>query len=351
MVVNQLKSGEKKMDKIRLGRTNLEVTRVGIGGIPLQRPSEEDAIELVKYSLDRGINLIDTSIGYGESEIRIGKAIAGRRDDVVLITRTGVTDKKTATEHLERSLQQLQTDFIDVYEMHNISTTERYEAAIGEGGSIEAYLEARDQGKIGFIGITSHSIDTILKAVKSDLFDVILFPFNFVNNEAAEKLVPLTKKMDIGFTAMKPFAGGRLNDVNLVMKYLLQFDNVIPVPGVEKKEEIDQILEIVNGSCELTELEEQKIVEIRKELGKPFCQWCGYCLPNCPQEIAISSVINAKQMWKLWPEESMIRMYKGILQLAKTCIDCGACEEACPYQLPIREMMNEGIDYIESKIN
>ncbi|MFW9923939.1 MAG: aldo/keto reductase [Candidatus Thorarchaeota archaeon] len=337
------------MENIRLGRTNLKVSRVGIGGIPLQRPSEKDAIELVKYAVDSGINMIDTSIGYGESEIRIGKALVGRRDDVILITRTSVSDKETASKHLARSLERLQTDFIDVYEMHNISTAERYEAAIGEGGSLEAYLEAKEQGKIGFIGFTSHCIETTLKAVKSGIFDVILFPFNFVNNEAAVELVPLTKELDIGFTAMKPFAGGRLDDANLTIKYLLQFDNVVPVPGVERKEEIDQIIAVVNGPKEISESEEHKMNVIRKELGKPFCQWCGYCKPGCPEEIDIPAIINAKQMFKLWPEDSMKKMYSQLLVSAKSCTDCGACEDSCPYKLSIRDMMAEGIKYIESK--
>ncbi|MBY8994404.1 MAG: aldo/keto reductase [Candidatus Heimdallarchaeota archaeon] len=338
------------MRKIRLGRTNLKVSRVGIGGIPLQRPSEKEAIEVVQHALDNGINIIDTSIGYGESEIRIGKAIVGRRDDVIIITRTSVTDGKRMTEHLEKSMKQLQTDFIDIYEMHNISTAEEYDEVIAEGGSLEAMLKAKEQGKIGFLGFTSHCIETMLKAVKSELFDVILFPFNFVNNEAEEKLVPLTKKLDIGFTAMKPFAGGRLDDVNLVMKYLLQFDNVVPVPGVEKKEEIDQILQIVNGDWEITSTDEQKIANIRKELSDPFCQWCGYCAPGCPQEIYMPLVINAESMWKLWPHESNVKRYKDILVAAKTCTDYGECEEKCPYNLPVRDLMDEGIKFIESKL-
>ncbi len=338
------------MEQVRLGKTNLKVSRVGIGGIPLQRPSEEDAIELIQYAIDNDINIIDTSIGYGSSEIRIGKALVGRRDDVTLITRTGVTDKKTANEHLERSLKQLQTDFIDIYEMHNISTAERYEAAIGEGGSLEAMYEAQDKGKIGHIGITSHCMETMKTAVKSELFDIILFPFNFINNESAKDLVPLTKRYDIGFTAMKPFAGGRLDDANLAIKYLLQFDNVVPVPGVEKKQEIDEILDIVNGSWELTGEENQKIESIRMELDKPFCQWCGYCEPGCPQEIKIPLVINAEGMWRLWPHEEIVDMYKKLLDPAKTCIECGQCEESCPYNLPIIDMLVEGIKYIESKI-
>jgi predicted aldo/keto reductase-like oxidoreductase len=338
------------MKEVRLGRTNLMVSRVGIGGIPLQRPSEKKAIEVVQYALDNGINIIDTSLGYGQSEIRIGKALKGRRDDVILITRTGRTDKKTCLEHLEKSLKQLQTDRIDVYEMHNISTDERYQQVIGEDGSLEAMLEAKEQGKIDFLGFTSHCIETMIKAVKSEFFDVILFPFNFVNNEAAEKLVPLTKKLDIGFTAMKPFAGGRLSNVNLVMKYLLQFDNVVPVPGVEKKEEIDQILEVVNGSWTLTEQEKQQIDDFRKELDKPFCQWCGYCKPGCPQEIEIPLIVNAEGMWRLWPEKEMVDWYKGIMDNARTCIECGECEEACPYHLPIRDMLTKGIEFVDARI-
>jgi predicted aldo/keto reductase-like oxidoreductase len=339
------------MDKIRLGRTNLQVSRVGIGGIPIQRPTEKEAIKIIQHALDSGINLIDTSIGYGDSEIRIGKAIKGRRDDVTIITRTGTTDGKRMKENLEKSLKQLQADFIDIYEMHNISTAERYEQVFAEGGSLEAMLEAKEEGKIGFLGFTSHCLETMLKAVNSKVFDVILFPFNFVNNEAAEKLVPLTKKLDIGFTAMKPFAGGRLNDANLVMKYLLQYDNVIPVPGVEKKEEIDQIIEIVNGSWDLTEEDEQKMTKIREKLGTKFCQWCGYCKPGCPEEIDIPMVINAELMWNLWPKERMQEWYKGLGEAAENCADCGACEEACPYQLPIREMLNKGIEFLKVRMN
>ena len=339
------------MQKIRLGRTNLKVSRVGIGGIPIQRPSEQEAIEIIQHALNNGINLIDTSLGYGESEIRIGKAISGRRDDVVVITRTGTTDGKRMKENLERSMKQLQTDYIDVYGMHNISTAERYDQVMAEGGSLEAMLEAKEDGKIGFLGFTSHCMETMLKAVNSKAFDVILFPFNFVNNEATEKLVPLTSKLDIGFTAMKPFAGGRLTDVDLVMKYLLQFDNVVPVPGVQKKEEVDQIIEIVNGSWDLTEQDEQKMAEIRKELGIKFCQWCGYCKPGCPEEIDIPMVINAELMWKLWPAEKMREWYKGLGEAASNCTECGACEEACPYQLPIRDMLKKGIEFLEINMN
>lgn len=338
------------MISARLGRTDIEVSRIGIGGIPIQRPQEEKAVEIIKHALDLGINLIDTSVGYGNSEERICKAIVGRREEITLITKSWLTNKNEAMMHLEMSLKNLNTKYVDVWELHNISTTERYQAILSEEGSLEALKEARENGKTKFIGISSHNIEIMKLALESEIFDVILFPFNFVNDEAANILVPLAKKHDIGFTAMKPFAGGRLRDANLVIKYLLQFDNVIPVPGVEKKEEIEEIIEIVEGSTELTNVDKKKIEDIKKELGTRFCQYCGYCMPTCPQEIYIPTVINLQMSWELWPQEVFKERYEEEIKIAKTCTECGICEEKCPYSLPIREMIQEGINFYESII-
>jgi predicted aldo/keto reductase-like oxidoreductase len=336
------------MKTVRLGKTDIEVSRIGIGGIPIQRPSEEKAIEVIKHALDLGINLIDTSLAYGTSEERIGKAIAGRREEITLITKTWTTDRNEAMMHLKSSLKNFNTKYIDVWELHNISTTERYQAILAEGGSLEALKEAHESGKVKFIGISSHNIEIMKSALESEIFDVILFPFNFVNDEAADILVPLAKKLDIGFTAMKPFAGGRLRDANLVIKYLLQFDNVIPVPGVEKKEEIEEIVDIVEGRIELTSDDKKKIEDFKKELGTRFCQYCGYCMPTCPQEINIPSVINLRISWELWPQESFRERKKDTIKTAKTCTECGICEEKCPYSLPIRDMIQESIKFYES---
>jgi predicted aldo/keto reductase-like oxidoreductase len=336
------------MKTTRLGRTDIEVSRIGIGGIPIQRPPEEKAIEVIKHALDLGINLIDTSLAYGTSEERIGKAILGRREEITLITKTWTTDRNEAMMNLESSLKNFHTKYIDVWELHNVSTMEKYQAILAEGGSLEAVKEARETGKTKFIGISSHNIEIMKSALESEIFDVILFPFNFVNNEAANTLVPMAKKLDIGFTAMKPFAGGRLRDANLVMKYLLQFDNVIPVPGVEKKEEVEELVDIVEGRTELTKDDENKIENIKKELGTHFCQYCGYCMPTCPQELYIPVVINLRISWELWPQETFKERYEDLIKTAKTCTECGICEEKCPYSLPIREKIQEGIEFYES---
>ncbi len=341
------------MKTVKLGKTDLEVTRIGIGGIPIQRPPEEEAIKVIQHALDLGINFIDTALGYGDSEIRIGKAIAERREEVILATKGGWRDKKSALQHIDSSLQRLQTDYIDLWQFHNIGDFEAYEVLLKPGGAMEAAKEALEAGKIRHIGFSSHSLDVALKAVASSHFETVQFPLNFISNEAVDELVPLAKKENVGFIGMKPFAGGNLRDANLAIKYVLQFDNVVPDPGTGKVEEIEEIVNIVNsGSWELTPQEQQQMEALRNELGTQLCRQCGYCMP-CPQGVVISLILIARGMRKLWPEELFNEpewWYPKYVASGKNCIQCGECEEKCPYKLPIREMISENIEFIEGII-
>ncbi|MFX1389127.1 MAG: aldo/keto reductase [Promethearchaeota archaeon] len=339
------------MKYIYLGRTNLKVSRIGLGGIPLQRPIEKDAIKLIQHAINSGINLLDTSRGYGTSEERIGKAIKGRREDLIIVTRTWITDNKIASNHLELSLKTLDTDYIDIWQFHNINSMEKYQSVISKEGTYNIAKKALNEGKIHFIGITSHNIDVMKVAIQSNLFDVILFPFNFVNNDAEGDLLKLIKKYDVGFLAMKPFAGGRILNTELALKYLLQFENIVPIPGVEKIEEIDNNINVLNTNSKLRKAEKREIKRIRKSLGFKFCQWCGYCMSVCPQKIYIPGTINLKVAWDLWPQESFIPDRKDDVELAKKCTECGACERICPYNLPIRSMLKEAIIFYNSKVS
>jgi len=336
------------MKTVRLGKTGLEVSRVGMGGIPLTRPTEDEAIKMIHRCLDLGVNFIDTSVAYGISEERIGKAIAGRRDQVILATKTGY-DKARALKWLEVSLQHLRTDYIDLWQFHGVNTFEDYERILRPGGGMEAAQEALLAGKIRHIGMSSHNVDVARKAVSSGHFETIMFPFNFVENDAADKLVPLAREHDVGFLAMKPFAGGQLKDANLTIKYLLQFDNVVLTPGIEKLEEIEEIVDIVNGSWELTSQERQEIEDIRARLSPRLCRQCYYCMP-CPQGVFIPGVLYLRALWGLWPPEWFLSWsyVKRSAESAKNCDQCGECEEKCPYHLPIREMIAENIKFYES---
>jgi predicted aldo/keto reductase-like oxidoreductase len=340
-----------QMQTIRLGKTGLMVSRVGMGGIPLTRPTEDEAIRVVHRALDLGINFIDTARGYRTSEGRIGRALAAladRRDQVIVATK-GWGDRATTLECIEESLKQLNTDYIDIYQFHGINSFEYYEQILGPGGGMEGAQAALQAGKVLHIGFSSHSLDVALKAVASDRFETVQVPFNLVCKEAADQLVPLAKEHDVGFIAMKPFAGGMLRDANLAIRYLLQFDNVVPDPGIEKVEEIAEIAGIVNsGDWTLSPRERQEIEAIRAEVGTRFCRRCEYCMP-CPEGVLTAPLMNQHVLWKLWPAEQVLAWdyVTDAVKSAENCIECGECEEKCPYQLPIREMMAENVALYE----
>ncbi|MBL7201204.1 MAG: aldo/keto reductase [Anaerolineae bacterium] len=338
------------METTRLGKTDLHVSRIGFGGIPIQRLTEGGAIEVVRRCIDLGVTFIDTANGYTTSEERIGKAIAGRREEVVIATKTGARDKAGALRHLELSLERLQTDYIDLWQFHGVSTFEAYDQVLGPDGAMEAAQEALRAGKVRHVGITSHSMDVALKAASAGRFETIQFPFNFVTNEPANELLPLTREHDLGFIAMKPFAGGMLGNANLAVKYLLQFEGVVPDPGIEAVEEIEEIVDIVSGPWEMSQREREEMERIREELGTRFCRRCQYCLP-CAQGVEIPTVMNIRSFWKRFPPE---RFGGGgiaaAVDSARECIECGECEEKCPYHLPIIEMLAEAVVFYDSVV-
>jgi len=331
------------MDKIRLGRSELWVTQIGFGAIPIQRLQEAEAVDVVQHCLERGINFLDTANAYTTSEERIGKAIAGRRDGLVLATKSTARDRAGVLAHLELSLQRLGVDYIDLYQLHNVSRDEDLQRVLAPGGALEAAQQAQQEGKVGHIGVTSHAVEIAQTCVRSGLFETILFPLNFVAREPGEEIHQLALEHDVGFIAMKPLGGGMLPDVRLCFKYLLQFPQVACIPGIEKTSEIDEILQIVSEPAGLSAQDLAEIERIRAGLGNRFCRRCDYCQP-CPQAIPISQLTTATGMLRRMPVESFLRFTGPAAEKAAAdCQKCGECEERCPYGLPIREMMDEAI--------
>lgn len=319
-----------------------------MGGIPILRPSVSEAIKVIQHAVSLGVNFIDTAFGYADSEERIGKAIAGNRNRVVIATKSLGRDCKTASENLETSLKRLGTGYIDLWQFHGVNTFEDYGKVLGQGGAMEAAQEALKTGKIKHIGASTHNLEVARKIVTSGLFETIQFPFNFVNDEAADELVSLAKKNNVGFIAMKPFAGGRLRNAKAAIKYLLQFDNVVPVPGMKKIEEVEEIVSIVEGSWQLTLQERREIESVRARLGTKFCQYCGYCQP-CPQEVDIPTLMNACNI-ESYGEGFLKSVARAVIG-AKKCVQCGECEKRCPFQLPIRKTIAENIRLYEGIAN
>lgn len=337
------------MRRLELGRTGLVVSEVGFGGIPIQRVSDDDAVRIIRRCLDLGVNFLDTAHGYGTSEERIGRAIAGRRDGLVLASKGPARDGATFREQMELSFQRLGVEHIDLYQFHNISTDEQLAQVLAPGGAMEVAQEARAAGRIGHVGFSSHSLELALKAVPTGLFETLMFPFNFITDEPAEKLIPLCRQHQVGFIVMKPMAGGILENARVAFKYLRQFPDTAAIPGIERAEEIEEIVAIMQGPAELTADERAEMDRLRQELGKRFCHRCGYCQP-CPQNIDITTIMNLKSFIKRLPPE---RLYAGrwgeVVTQAKQCADCGECEGRCPYQLPIREIMRENVALFEQR--
>jgi len=332
------------MEKIRLGKTNLKVSRIGFGGIPIQTPPEEKAVKIVKNCLDLGINFFDTSRVYTNSEERIGKALSGRRKEAIIATKTVSRTVEKISEDLETSLKNLGTTYVDLYQFHNVSTEEDLKTVIAPGGPLDLVRQAKDKGKVRHIGITSHRLEVAKAAVKAGCFETIMIALNFVNTEAADQLLEMAHKHDTGVIIMKPMAGGMLENPVLAFKYLMQFPDILLLVGIAKEGEMEENLRIVEAPASISEADRREMDRIREELGRGFCRMCNYCQP-CPQHIMISAIMYTKVALTRFDPE---RIFKGewdkFMEKVPDCIDCGECEERCPYNLPIRERIKEAAD-------
>ena len=333
------------MQQVRLGRTGLVVSRIGFGGIPIQRLADGEAVAVVRGCLDLGVTFLDTANGYTTSEERIGRAIAGRRDGLVIATKTGARDRDGARAHLDLSLRRLGVDHIDIYQLHGVSNPEIYRQVTGPGGALEALIEAREQGLIGHIGVSSHSVAMAKQAIASGLFETIQYPFNFIADEAERELLPLIRQHDVGFIAMKPLGGGLIPDARLAIRYLAQFPEVVPDPGIQDVREMAELVAALDGPDGLTDEDRRRIEAIRRELGTRFCHRCDYCQP-CPQGIAISTVLSIRSNLRRFPLERVFgEPLAATVRKALDCAECGECETRCPYNLPIREMLAQEAEF------
>ena len=335
------------MEKIRLGKTDMMVTKLGFGGIPIQRIAEDKAIAVVKRVLELGITFIDTANGYTNSEERIGKAISGQRERLIIATKTQARTAEEVAEHLELSLKRLGTDYIDLYQFHNISNSDTLEQILKPEGPMTVVEKEKEKGRIRHIGVSSHQIDTAIEMVKSDRFETIMFPFNFISDEAAIELIPLARKHDVGFIAMKSMAGGMIDNASIAFKFFSKFPDVLPIPGIEKGPEIEEIIRILEAGGEMTEAERQEMQRIKQDVGSTFCRRCEYCQP-CTAEIPISTVMQFSSIMKRLPPQ---RIFTGriaaTLEKAADCVKCGDCEGRCPYHLPIMEMVEKNAKWYQ----
>ena len=334
------------MEYRRLGKTGLKISRIGLGGIPIQKIDAEGTRALIEELVRQGVNFIDTARAYTVSEEYLGFALCGVRDRFVIATKSMARTKDAMAADIEKSLSALRTDYIDLYQIHNPSAKD-LETVISPGGALEALREAVAEGKIGHIGITLHSTELFRRALDFPWAETVMFPYNIVETQG-EELIAECLKRDIGFIAMKPLAGGAIEDATVAMRFIAKNHGVsVVIPGMADRAEILQNVAAVSDTSPLTPEEKAKIADIKEFLGTNFCRRCNYCAPctvgiNIPAAFLFEGYFSRYDL-KDW---AVVR-YSQLNKKASDCIGCGVCETRCPYNLPIREMLKRVANVME----
>ena len=337
------------MEYTNLGNTGLKVSRLGFGGIPIQRITQEEATALIHKLPEYGINYIDTARGYTVSEEYLGIAMEGIRDKFVLATKSMARTREAMEKDIETSLKNLRTDHIDLYQVHNAPPAQM-KIVTGEGGALEALLEAKAAGKIGHIGITAHEIGTFEMGLEMDWVETIMFPYNFVELQAADLIRKCAEKGK-GFICMKPLAGGAIENAPLAMRFIASNKDItVNIPGMANEDELKQNVAAACDPAPLSEDDLKEVQNIRDTLGNQFCRRCNYCQP-CTMGINISFCFTINgYLTRYGLKDYAIGRYKGMAVEPNACIECGMCESRCPYHLPIIEMLKDVYSNFQKEI-
>ena len=342
--------------KKRLGRTGLEVSIIGFGGIKLPLVDRDTARRVLTKALDLGVNFFDTARGYGDSEEKIGLALDERRDEFYISTKSPALSVVEMRKDIEKSLKFLRTDYIDIYLCHNLRHPRDYEKVMGPDGAMKALLEAKEEGVIGHIGFSCHRFhETMERGIESGIFEAIMVSYNILNDELVdETILPLARKMNVGVIAMKPLAGGALASpprelkiragtpitAEKALRFVLANEAVsVAIPGMMRIREVEENVKVGETFPSMEEQEKRELVKAAEALGKGFCRGCGYCQP-CPQEIRIPIILRHLAYYENYGLVEWARGRYGMVEVkADACVECGECRDKCPYGLDVPEML------------
>lgn len=324
---------------MRLGKTNIEVNKNGFGALPIQRCNMAEAVEILRKAYENGINFYDTAHFYTDSEEKMGNAFEDiPREDIYLASKTAAETPEIFWSDLETSLKSMKTDYLDLYQFHNISFVPKENDEV-----FKAMIEAREKGMIRHIGITTHKITFANEAIESGLYETLQYPFSYLSGDEEIELVKKCEKNDVGFIAMKAMGGGLITNSKASFAFLNQFDNVLPIWGIQKISELDEFLSYDENTILDDELKSE-IENDKKELGEDFCRGCGYCMP-CPEDIKISTCARMSLWIRRFPTEpNMDEKTQKLMEDTKNCIECYACVDNCPYELDIPRLLKENYE-------
>lgn len=330
-----------KMEYVTLGRTGLKVNKNGFGALPVQRVSKEEAKVILRKAYENGINFFDSARAYSDSEEKIGLALSDVRKDIIIATKTMAVTVEKFWEDLHTSLELLKTDYIDIYQFHNPSFCPKPNDGTG---LYEAMLEAKQQGKIRFIGLTNHRLNVAKEAIESNLYDTLQFPFSYLASSKEEELVTLCKTHNVGFICMKALSGGLITQSNVAYAYLAQYDNALPIWGIQKESELDEFISYNDNPPVLNDEIKAIIESDREQLAGEFCRGCGYCMP-CPMGIEINTCARMSLLLRRSPSQNWLSE-KGqeMMNKIESCIECGKCKSKCPYELDTPNLLKRNLD-------
>jgi predicted aldo/keto reductase-like oxidoreductase len=331
------------MAKIILGSTGITLEQNGFGALPIQRNDKTTAVSLLRKAFEGGMTFFDTSRFYTDSEEKIGLAFHDRkiRDQIYIATKTRSQTPKGFWEDLETSLEMLQTDYIDIYQFHLAPIC--YKPGDGSG-MYEAMLKAKEQGKIRHIGLTAHSLAVAQDCVDSHLYETLQFSFSYLAGEKEMTLVKGCKEHNMGYLAMKALAGGLINNAAAAYAYIAQFDNVLPIWGIQHEWELDEFLKFMNNPPSLNDVLNEVIAKDRLELSGDFCRSCGYCLP-CPAEIDIAQCARMSLLMRRSPYQPYLKPeWQEKMKRIEDCQECGRCKKRCPYGLDTPNLLRKNYE-------
>ena len=331
--------------KVKLGRTGIEVEKNAFGALPVQRVQKDGAVKLLRKAYEGGMRFFDTARFYTDSEEKLGEAFEGMREKIYIATKTGATTAEGFWRDLGISLGNLKTDYVDLYQFHNPSFCPKP----GDGsGLYEAMLEAKEKGMIRHIGITNHRLSVAWEAIESGLYETLQFPFCYLATEKDVELVKACKEKNMGFIAMKALSGGLITNSAAAYAYLAQFDNVLPIWGIQRERELDEFLSYIDNPPFMNEELSAIIEKDRKELLGEFCRGCGYCMP-CPVGIEINNSARMSLMLRRAPSDKWLsEEWQEKMKRIENCLHCGKCKGKCPYGLDTPALLEKNYkDYQE----